>query len=559
MKNDLENLFDPLGMTSSLMKIHEAWKQNSAELLSMLTRLYSEIQAATTEELARMISENGNSGQSPADPKASLMKQVRSYSRLANRYHNTYGNWLKDYASLAPGLEKHEKRRSTFWTGQVINALAPSNYFWTNPSAVGKFLESKGESLRSGLKNWLDDVDRGDDLIKIADHDAFKVGENLATTPGYVVFRNELIELIQYAPTTRSTHEIPIVFIQPWINKYYILDLTEEKSLVRYLQDQGFTVFMVSWKNPTPEMGSLSFEDYMLKGALKAVETAREICRSKHAHAVGYCIGGTVLSTLMAWLNRGSGHKKHSIPIKDWTLFASMVDYSSPGELGVYIHEKSISKIERLMEREGYLDGKYMGLAFRLLRSDSLIWRYYAHNYLQGGVPPKSDFLYWNSDLTRLPASMCSFYLRELYLKNKLVKEDGISLAGRSISLRRIRQPLYAVGAEQDHICPWKQTYRICNLVGGPVRYTLTTEGHITGIVNPPSERSKRMYWTGEAVTEGAADDWLPGLEQRQGSWWTDWRSWLSERCGSMVDPPSMGSKAHPPLTKAPGTYVLNQ
>jgi polyhydroxyalkanoate synthase len=556
MKNSLEVLSDPLGVGSSVARINEAWMQNSAELLRMFTELYSSLGCTVAEEIKRIVAENEQAKEDATDLRTFLLKQVRSGSKLAHKYHITYGNWLRNYVSQAPGVDEREKERVGFWTNQLINALVPSNCFWTNPGAVNKFLDSGGESLKNGFKNWLEDVNRGDNLVRIADYDAFKVGVNLAITPGRVIFRNELMELIQYTPTTENTYTIPIVFVPPWINKYYILDLTQEKSLVRYLVDQGFTVFLMSWKNPTAEMRDVSYEDYMLKGALKAVEVAKEICGVEQVHAVGYCIGGTVLATLMAWLNRPSD-QEGQLPIAHWTLFATMVDYSNPGELSVYINDESIRAIYELVEREGYLDGKYMGLAFRLLRSDSFIWRYYVHNYLQGGVPPKSDFLFWNGDLTRLTAALCKFYLKEFYLENKLIREDEVTLAGRPIDLRRIHQPLYAVGAEQDHICPWKETFRIANLVKGAVRYVLSTEGHITGIVNPPSENSRRKHWAGETTEQSEASAWLSGQQEQQGSWWVDWTRWLSERCDSMRPHPPMGSEKYPPLEKAPGHYVV--
>jgi polyhydroxyalkanoate synthase len=314
---------------------------------------------------------------------------------------------------------------------------------------------------------------------------------------------------------------------------------------------------MVSWKNPSPEMRDVTFEDYMLRGALKAVEVAREICGAGQIHAVGYCIGGTVLAALMAYLNKGP--KDVAIPIRDYSLFASLVDYSSPGELEVYVTEEVVRIIEEVTEKEGYLDKKYMAAAFRMLRSNNLIWRYYVHNYLQGEVAPKSDFLYWNSDSTRLPAAMCSYYLREFYLNNNLVKRDKLVLGNRPIDLGRIRQPLYAVGTEQDHICPWKETFKVFNLVKGPKRFALSDEGHITGIVNPPSVRSRRKHWISDIKEALTADEWLSGQQEQQGSWWGDWVAWLSGKSDSRVEPPGMGSDKYPALQKAPGSYVLEQ
>lgn len=551
-------MLDPLGILSSLTKVNESWMRSSLDCSEMLTKLNRDMQHTISEELDRLRREDDASAKIPTDPKDALLDSVRKHSRVTSKFYLTYSKWLKEYVHNAPGLEGKEKQRAIFWTNQIINALAPSNCFWTNPAAVDKYIKSNGESLAKGRQNWLDDVNRGDNLVKIADTEAFKVGENLATTPGFVVYRNALLELIQYTPTTQTTYAVPVVFIQPWINRFYIFDLDAEKSLVRYMLDQGFTVFIVSWKNPTSEMRDTTFEDYMFSGVLQAVEVAKDICSVQQVHAVGYCIGGTTLAALAAWLNREPAQNSLT-PIRHLTLLATMVDFAEPGELGVYICEKTVEAIERLLERDGYLDARYMALAFRLLRSDSLIWRYHAHNYLQGGAPPKSDMLFWNTDSTRLPAAMCSFYLREFYLHNNLVKEDGVVLGNRPINLRLIEQPIYVVGAEQDHICPWRETFRICNLVRGPVRYVLTTEGHIAGIVNPPSERGRKKYWAAEVDGQIRPDEWLSDRPEQKGSWWTDWAKWLSERCDGMAAPPPIGSPRHPPMEKAPGRYVMEQ
>jgi len=457
---------DPLGIASSFLKIYQSWMCNGTELFGITSQLSADIQAAAAEQLTSMLSGNLGSKAKVDDPEAVLLDAVKSSSRLANKLYGAYASWLRDYVSKAPDIPDKERQRSIFWVNQLLNAVSPANFFWTNPSVVQKFVRTKGESVVNGYENWLGDVQRGDNLISIADAAAFKIGQNIATTPGFVIFRNRLMELIQYSPKTETTFQTPVVFIQPWINKYYILDMTEEKSLVSYLLNQGFTVFMVSWKNPSSEMRNVAFEDYMLQGALKAVEVAREICGAKKVHAAGYCIGGTVLASLMAYLNRGP--KDVAMPILDYTMFASLVDYSSPGELGVFITEEAVRAVEEVIEKEGYLDKKYLAATFRSLRSNNLIWHYYVHNYLRGEVPPKSDFLFWNGDSTRLPATMCSYYLREFYLNNNLVKPDKLVLGKRPIDLGRIRQPLYLVGTEQDHICPWKEAFKICNLVKGP-------------------------------------------------------------------------------------------
>ena len=546
---------DPFGIADSFRKASEYWMMNSAGYAALMMQFLSNMQSVSSEEVIPVLAELSGLNGHDEDYEAAFLTRMRMCSKILQKVHSAYGGLLKDYVGKAEGIPEKEKKCSSFWTSQLMNAHSPNNYFWTNPSAVQKCLKTNGKSLISGYERLIDDLLCGQGLVKIVDMEAFKPGQNIATTPGSVVFRNRLMEVIQYAPATETTFDTPIVFIQPWINKYYIFDLTEDKSFVKFLVDQGFTVFIVSWKNPCSEMRDVGFEDYMFQGALKAVEVARAITGSEQVHAAGYCIGGTVLAALMAWLN-GAPAGAGQCPIRDFTLYASLVDYSDPGELGVFISEEFIETVEQLVEKPGYLDKDYLSAAFRLLRSNDLIWRYYVHNYLHGETPPKSEFLYWNSDSTRLPAAMALFCLKELYLKNNLVQADALVFADRPIDLGRISQPLYVVGAEQDHICPWEQTFRINTLTGGPVRYTLANEGHITGIVNPPSQRSKRKYWTGDIAGPTTPEDWRASQPVRQGSWWTDWVEWLSAG-SSRRKPPRMGSKKYRILEKAPGSYVM--
>jgi polyhydroxyalkanoate synthase subunit PhaC len=369
------------------------------------------------------------------------------------------------------------------------------------------------------------------------------------------VFRNRLMELIQYAPTTATVYHRPVVLIQPWINKYYIFDLQASNSFVRFLIDRGFSVFITSWKNPTADMRAIGFEDYVRDGVLTAIEVARRICNVDRVHAAGYCIGGTALAASMAWLHAGKDASA-SFPVADWTLFTTLVDFSDPGDLGVFISPESIAFIHALMEPNGYLDGKYVGLVFRLLKADHLIWGAFARTCLQGQAPLDSDVLYWNGDATHLPRAAASFLLEALYLKNRLVEPNGVKLAGRTLDLRRVDEPLYLVGALQDHICPWTGTFATCRRVQSPARYVLANEGHIAGIVNPPSARSKKKYWAGSVSTATDPEQWLASQSVRQGSWWTDWADWLPKRGDSQVAPPAMGCDAHPAIEPAPGRYV---
>jgi polyhydroxyalkanoate synthase len=461
---------------------------------------------------------------------------------------------IEDTIFATPGVPEKTRRRAAFWARQALNAVAPCNFLWTNPTALHRFITTGGQSLVEGFRLWLDDLDKGD--ISMVDDDAYQLGKDITCTPGEVVFRNELLEVIQYAPATDQVHEIPIVIIAPWINKYYILDLSPQRSLIRHLVNQGYTVFVTSWKNPGPELRHITFDDYLTKGALVIINAAREICNVPAVHAVGYCIGGTLLTALMAWAGKDS---KTVSPVCHWTLLTTLVDFSNPGDIDAFITEDSIQWLEQKMQENGYLDGKDMGSSFRWLRPNSLIWRYVIQNYLNGESPPPMDVLQWNVDCTRLPEKMHSFYLRKFYLENRLIEPGALKLAGRTINTGLIKAPLYAVGTEQDHIAPWKETFRIASLIPAPVRYTLATSGHILGILSPPVDPPKRRYWSGDATGATDGEAWRAHLEKIPGSWWDDWTRWLDKNCGPMVAARKPGNDKYQPLAPAPGEYVLEK
>lgn len=551
----LNQSIDPFGIGTSLAKVAEGWLTHPAKLATAYAELARDVQGMLLN------SWQAASGLQPppavkvapddtrfADP---AWSEQATYSLLKQCYL-LYTHWLQETLFESPGVSAKERRRATFWARQWLNAIAPTNFLLTNPVALRKLSESGGQSAAVGLKQWLDDLRAGD--VQMVDRSAFKVGGNLATTPGAVVYRNELMELIQYAPATAEVHTIPIVIFPPWINKYYILDLNEKKSLLRYLVSQGYTVFIVSWKNPTAAQSDTTFDDYLMTGMRQAVDVARAICQTQKVHAVGYCIGGTALAALMAWLNR-EYQDTSAVPVAHWTLLTSLVDFSRPGGIEVFIDEDTVDTLDKMMAKQGYLDGREMGRAFRLLRSNSLIWHYFVHNYLYGETPPPFDVLYWNTDGTRMPRAMHSFYLREFYVHNKLIKKDALKIAGHPLDLARIRQPLYAVGCEEDHIAPWKATFEIAGKIAGPVRYTLSSSGHILGIINPPVKPPKRSYWTGETNADSATE-WHKRQQKIDGSWWEHWGTWLAEPCGALVPARAPGSADYPVLCAAPGTYV---
>ena len=552
------NTFDPFGVVPACSAIIEAWSRNPEKFQQRLQEFYVNLLKVQQQVATRAV---GNCVPdcvvAPVSYDERFQDQAWTESPwfdFLKEYYLLCTRAMEDAVFDAPGVPEKTKRQAAFWARQVLNAMAPGNFLWTNPAALNRFIATGGLSLVDGYKQWLADLRKGD--ISMVDDNAYKLGKDIACTPGEVVFRNELLEVIQYAPATREVHSIPIVIIAPWINKYYILDLAPDKSLIRHLVDQGFTVFVTSWKNPGPEMRDTNFDDYLTKGALAIIDTAREICGVPAVHAVGYCIGGTLLTALMAW---AAQDKKATPPVSHWTLLTSLVDFSNPGDIDAFITEDSIRWLEQRMEENGYLDGRDMGTSFRWLRPNGLIWRYVIHSYLYGDNPPPMDVLQWNVDCTRLPKAMHSFYLRKFYLENQLVEPDALVLAGRFIDLRRIQAPLYAVGTEQDHIAPWKETFKIAGLIPAPVRYTLATSGHILGILSAPIDPPKRRYWSGDATGMQDPEAWRAKTEKVPGSWWNDWVKWLGECCGPMIPARTPGSELHPPLVPAPGIYVLEK
>lgn len=544
---------DPFGIAHAFTASAQGWMRHPQELFQAWSGLAGALAGVQVDwwlDLGRTGTHHSAAVAADerfADP---LWSELPPFA-LTRDLYLTYTHWLEENLFRTPGVDAATRRRGAFWARQWLNAVAPSNFLALNPVALRKAAESGGRSVVKGFEHFLEDLREGD--VATVDKRPFRVGGNLANTPGAVVFRNRLVEVIQYAATGARTRAVPIVLITPWINKFYILDLTESKSLVRHLVDQGFDVFITSWKNPGPNLADVTFDDYLVEGILPAIEVAREICGAQAVHAAGYCLGGTALATAMGWCNRGAPGE--AVPVAHWTLLTTLTDFARPGAIEVFLDERSLAYLDRVMARTGFLDGKDMGRTFRLLRSNSLIWHFAVHRYLYGEVPPAFDVLYWNADSTRMPRAMHRYYLREFYVKNRLVERDGLTIAGRPIDLRRIRQPLYLVGTEEDHIAPWKATFNLCGLVDAPVRYALSTSGHILGIINPPAKAAKRAYIAGAAGAEDPAA-WQARQTRIPGSWWDDWVPWLAERCGPWRQAPGLGSPRYPKLGDAPGTYV---
>ncbi len=459
-------------------------------------------------------------------------------------------DWLLRQAGGADGLSAAERQHLNFHLRQFVDAMSPTLQLAGNPAALKRAVETGGASIAEGARNLMHDIKEG--KLSMVDATAFAPGRNLALSPGKVVYRNKLIELIQYAPKGGAAHEIPLLILPPWINKFYILDLQPKNSMVRHLVEQGFTVFMVSWRNPDSTMEGTTIEDYVGLGPLAASDVVREITGSPTVNVMGYCIGGTLLAMTLAWLAARGDERFGAV-----TLMVSLQDFSKVGDTAVFLGEPTIDFMEQQMMERGYLDSREMSNMFNLLRSNDLIWSNVVNNYLLGQKPPAFDLLYWNSDGTRMARTAHAWYLRNTYVENNLIEPGKIHLKGEALDLGRIRQDLYAVGAEKDHIVPWKAAWRITRLAGGAVRYVLASSGHIAGIINPPGG-GKGTYWTNEAATE-TPDGWRAGAQASNGSWWTDWFAWLAGRSGQKAAPPAMGGERYPPLGDAPGSYVLEK
>ncbi|MFP4130228.1 MAG: PHA/PHB synthase family protein [Halorhodospira sp.] len=449
------------------------------------------------------------------------------------------------------GLDEQTKKKVDFYTRALIDAAAPSNFVATNPEVLERTVETGGQNLLQGLSNLLDDLRRGRGRldIKMTDYDAFEVGVNLATTPGQVIYQNELMQLIQYEPATEQVHRRPLLLVPAWINKYYIMDLNEEKSLVRWLVGQGHTVFIISWRNPDERLADKGFEDYMLEGPVAALDVVQAVTGSEEVNLVGYCLGGTLSACTLAWL-AARGDRR----VQAATFLTCMLDFEYPGELEVFLDEEQISALERRMGEQGYLEGRHMTATFNMLRANDLVWSFFVSNYLKGDEPFPFDLLYWNSDATNMPARAHSFYLRNMYQRNLLKEPGGIELAGEPIDLGRIDIPAYFMSAREDHIAPWQSTIRGPRLLSGPTRYVLGGSGHIAGVINPPHKR-KYGYWTSTAKTVDQ-DEWLAGAEAHEGSWWYDWGQWLAAHGGELVPARPVGSGCYRPIEAAPGSYV---
>ncbi len=461
--------------------------------------------------------------------------------------------WLQGTVKEVEGVDDKTAKKVDFYTRQFIDAMSPSNFAMTNPQVVKATVESKGENLLKGLQNMLTDLERGKGKLAIrqTDMDAFKVGGNVATSPGKVVYQNELMQLIQYAPSTAEVYQVPLLIVPPWINKFYILDLKPENSFIKWATEQGYTVFVISWVNPDERLAGFVFEDYMKKGPLAALDAIEKATGQRKVSAIGYCIGGTLMATTLAYMAARDDDR-----IAACTFFTAQVDFTEPGELGVFIDEDQLAGIEQMMSKKGYLEGAEMATTFNMLRANDLIWSFVVNNYLMGKDPFPFDLLYWNADATRMPAALHSYYLRNMYQKNLLSQPGGLVVDSVPIDLRKITIPVYLQAGKEDHIAPAKSVYKATQIFKGPVRFMLAGSGHIAGVVNPPRNK-KYQHWLNETATNPPTlAEWQAGAKEFPGSWWHDWDKWLSALSGPKVPARVPGEGGLPAIEDAPGSYV---
>jgi len=535
-------------------RVAEYWMsdpQRAIELQTSLGRAYLDLWAGAVK---RMAGEHSEPVVAPdprdkrfSDPEWS---QNQFFDFLKQAYLLT-AQWTDRLVKDAAGIDEHTRKKAEFYVKQIANAISPSNFVLTNPELLRETLSSNGENLVRGMHMLSEDIKAGQGVLKIrqSDPSMFDVGKNLATTPGKVVFQNELMQLIQYQATTKNTLKLPLLIVPPWINKFYILDLAPEKSFIKWCVDQGITVFVISWVNPDARLASKSFEEYMREGVITAINTVEAITGEKQLNAIGYCVGGTLLAITLAYFAAKKQNR-----VKSATLFTAQVDFTYAGDLMVFVDEERIRQLETHMKEQGYLEASRMANTFNMLRSNDLIWPYIINNYMRGKKTLPFDILYWNSDATRMPAANHSFYLRNCYLDNKLTKGE-MEIADIRLDLRKVTVPVYNLATREDHIAPAKSVLYGSQYFGGPVKYVLAGSGHIAGVVNPPS-KPKYQYWTGDKPNGESVETWMKSAAEHPGSWWPDWLDWLKALDAETVSARKIGGGKFKPIEDAPGSYV---
>jgi polyhydroxyalkanoate synthase len=549
---------DEFGLTKAFLEVAAKILSNPYRMAETQMNLWWDYSALWQSSMLRFMGETPSPVAEPAKGDKRFRHEDWQEHFLFDYVKQSYlltARWLHDAVASVEGLDERTQKKVDFFTRQYIDAVAPSNFALTNPEVFRETIATGGQNLVKGLNNLLDDIERGHGKLKISmtDSKAFELGVNIATTPGKVVFQNDLMQLIQYEPATKKVYKRPLLIIPPWINKYYILDLREKNSLIKWCVEQGLTVFVISWVNPDKRLADKDFVDYMLEGPLAAIEVMEKATGEKDINALGYCLGGTLLAATLGHLAAKKGSR-----IASASFMTSLIDFTGAGELDVFIDEEQVQALEKRMQDRGFLEGSAMANTFNMLRSNDLIWSFVINNYLMGRDPFPFDLLHWNCDSTRMPAKMHSFYLRNMYMNNSLKVPGGITLADTPIDLGKVMVPTYFVSAIEDHIAPWKTTYAGQRFLGGKSRFVLSGSGHIAGMINPPSAK-KYGFWTNEALPDDA-DQWLKGAKQHEGSWWEDWIAWLGPKLGTKVaarEPGKGAGKARiKVIESAPGSYA---
>lgn len=546
---------DPLNITSAFAELFTRMMSDPLGVMEKQFGLWNDYMHLWQKTTQRLLGEEQEPVISPDSRDRRFKDEAWEKNTVFDFLKQSYllsARWIQNSVNSVDGMEAHDARKIDFYTRQFVDAMCPSNFLMTNPEVLKATIDSNGENLVKGLENMLEDIERGKGNLRISmtDRTAFEVGKNLAVTKGKVIFRNDLMELIQYEPTTKEVYKTPLLIIPPWINKYYILDLQPENSYVKWAVDQGYSVFVISWVNPDERLSKKTFDDYMLEGSLAALDAVEQATGEKEVSVVAYCLGGTLLSITLAWLYA----KKQQSRIKSATYLTTLLDFSESGELSVFIDEEQLKLLESRMSQHGYLEGSEMAGTFNMLRANDLIWSFVVNNYLLGKDPFPFDLLYWNSDSTRMPATMHSFYLRNMYQKNLLAKAGGITIAGVPIDLRTITTPTYMLSTREDHIAPWKSTYAGTRIFKGDIRFVLAASGHIAGVINPPAKQ-KYCHWVNDKLPE-SPDKWMESAKEAPGSWWSDWNRWQNGFAGEKIPARIVGGGKLKPIAEAPGSYV---
>lgn len=547
---------DPLNVGGAFMEIAQHLMADPAKLAEAQMKLwqdYAKLWANSTDRfLGREVTPLVEPDKGDKRFKDAGWQDGAVFDFLKQSYLLT-SRWVQSTMSQAEGVDPKVARKAEFYAKQFLDALSPSNFVLTNPEVMRATIESNGENLVKGWENLLEDLERGKGklAVKMVDSKAFTVGETIATAPGKVVYQNDLMQLLQFEPTTKQVYRRPLFIVPPWINKYYILDLKPQNSFIRWMVDKGYTVFVVSWNMPDETTTDKTFESYMREGILEGLDAVKKATGEDEVTAIGYCIGGTLMACTLAWMAQ-----KKIDRIKAVTFFAAQVDFTEAGELSVFTDEETLTYLENLMAEKGYLDGGEMATTFNMLRANDLIWSFVVNNYLLGKEPFPFDLLYWNADCTRMPAKMHGFYLRNMYQKNLLSQPGQLELAGEKLDLRQIKIPVYLQASKDDHIAPYRSVYKATQLYGGPVRFMMAGSGHIAGVINHPDAK-KYQHWRNETETNPPnVEDWIKGAKEYPGSWWNDWDAWLAPKSGEKVPARKPGDGKLKVIEAAPGSYV---